>query len=246
MVSIITPSYNSERYIAETIESVLAQTYTNWELLITDDCSKDDTIKIVRRYAGKDPRIKLFALEKNVGAASARNVSLDNASGRYIAFLDSDDTWRPDKLRRQLEFMTENGYAFSCSDYSTMNHDGTPTGKTMKMPRSLSYRQYLRNTAIGCLTVVIDRQKTGDFRMPVIKTSHDMALWLLIMRRGFKAYALNEDLASYRLLSTSNSAKKWKAAKDVWRVYRQIENLGVIYSCFNFCGYAANAILKRI
>ena len=181
-----------------------------------------------------------------MGAAETRNQALKIAKGRYIAFLDSDDLWTPDKLEKQIAFMQTYGYAFSFSDYRILKEDGKWTGKILHMPALLTYHQYLRNTAIGCLTVLIDRTKTGDFMMPNIKSSHDMALWLLIMRRGFKAYSIPECLASYRLVSTSNTAKKYKAAQDVWRVYRNVEQLSLCYSAFCFCGYAIHAVIKRL
>ena len=244
LVSIIMPAYNCERFIKESIDSVIAQTYSNWELLIVDDCSTDDTEAIVATY--NDPRIHYQRNTHNSGAAETRNNALRVAKGRYIAFLDSDDLWQSDKLEKQIAFMEQNNYAFTYSDYQIIHEDGSPLHKILHMPSSLTYHQYLRNTAIGCLTVVIDKEKTGYFEMPNIKSSHDMALWLLIMKRGFKAYALHECLASYRLVATSNTAKKWKAAQDVWRVYRDIEQLNIIYSAFCFCGYAIHAILKRL
>lgn len=142
--------------------------------------------------------------------------------------------------------MKQNSYAFVFSDYYVMEEDGRKTGNIVRVPISLTYHQYLRNTIIGCLTVMIDRKQTGDFRMPLIKSSHDMALWLLIMKRGFKAYGLKEVLAGYRLVSTSNTAKKWKAAKDVWKVYRKIEGLSVLYAMYCFSGYVLHAVLKRV
>ncbi len=246
LVSIIMPSYNASRLITESIKSVIVQTYQNWELLIADDCSKDSSVEVIKKIIDKDQRIKLFSLLKNVGAAAARNVAIEHANGQYIAFLDSDDVWEPEKLERQLAFMKENKYAFTYSEYYVMEEDGKKTGSFIRIPSSLSYRQYLRNTIIGCLTVVIDRNIVGDFRMPLIKSSHDMALWLLIMKRGYKAYGIKEVLAGYRLVSTSNTAKKWKAAKDVWRVYRKIEHLSVLFSAFCFCGYVFNAVIKRM
>ena len=246
LVSIIMPSYNASRFITESIKSVIVQTYQNWELLIADDCSKDSSVEVIKKIIDKDQRIKLFSLLKNVGAAAARNVAIEHANGQYIAFLDSDDVWEPEKLERQLAFMKENKYAFTYSEYYVMEEDGKKTGSFIRIPSSLSYRQYLRNTIIGCLTVVIDRTIVGDFRMPLIKSSHDMALWLLIMKRGYKAYGIKEVLAGYRLVSTSNTAKKWKAAKDVWRVYRKIEHLSVLFSAFCFCGYVFNAVIKRM
>ena len=246
LVSIIMPSYNAARFIGESINSVLLQTYSNWELLIVDDCSKDNSVEVVRKFANIDKRVVLFSLEKNVGAAAARNVAIEHAQGQYIAFLDSDDVWDEYKLEKQLAFMKQYSYAFTFSNYYIMEENGKKTENIVKVPSSLSYRQYLRNTIIGCLTVIIDRQQTGDFKMPLIKSSHDMALWLLIMKRGFKAYGLKDVLAGYRLVSTSNTAKKWKAAKDVWKVYREIEGLSVLYAAYCFCGYAINAVLKRI
>ena len=146
----------------------------------------------------------------------------------------------------QIQFMESNNYAFSMTAYSLMDLDGKSKNKILYMPKSMSYAQYLRNTAIGCLTVVIDKEKTGAFETPNIRTSQDMALWLVILKRGFKIYALNENLASYRLVPTSNSAKKMKAIKDVWRVYRELERLSFIYAAFNFCGYMYHAVLKRL
>lgn len=246
LVSIIMPSYNAARFIGESINSVLLQTYSNWELLIVDDCSKDNSVEVVRKFANIDKRVVLFSLEKNVGAAAARNVAIEHAQGQYIAFLDSDDVWDEYKLEKQLAFMKQYSYVFTFSNYYVMEENGKKKENIVKVPSSLSYHQYLRNTIIGCLTVIIDRQQTGDFKMPLIKSSHDMALWLLIMKRGFKAYGLKDVLAGYRLVSTSNTAKKWKAAKDVWKVYREIEGLSVLYAAYCFCGYAINAVLKRI
>lgn len=246
LVSIIMPSYNASRFIEESINSVLSQTYTNWELLIVDDCSKDNSVEIVQKFIKINNRIKLFSLRENTGAAAARNVALECACGQYIAFLDSDDIWENKKLEKQLNFMHTNQYAFTFSEYYIMEENGRKTGNIIHVPFSLSYHQYLRNTIIGCLTVMIDRNIVGDFRMPLIKSSHDMALWLLIMKRGFKAYGLQDILAGYRLVSTSNTAKKWKAATDVWKVYRTIEHHSIFYSSFCFCNYAINAILKRL
>lgn len=240
------PSYNASQFVTESINSVLLQTYLNWELLVVDDCSKDDSVRIVQKFVDIDQRVRLFPLEKNVGAAAARNVAIGQAKGQYIAFLDSDDVWNEDKLEKQLAFMKQNSYAFVFSDYYVMEEDGRKTGNIVRVPISLTYHQYLRNTIIGCLTVMIDRKQTGDFRMPLIKSSHDMALWLLIMKRGFKAYGLKEVLAGYRLVSTSNTAKKWKAAKDVWKVYRKIEGLSVLYAMYCFSGYVLHAVLKRV
>lgn len=246
LVSVIMPSYNSSRFIGESIDSVLSQTYQNWELLITDDCSKDNTIDIINSYVKKDFRVKLYKFGVNSGAAVARNNSIEKANGRFIAFLDSDDIWYPNKLELQLDFMDKNNIAFSCSNYDQIYENGEFNNKIIKVPKAISYNKYLKNTIIGCLTVIIDKSIVGDFRMPNIKSSHDMALWLIILKRGFNCFGLNKVLATYRLVSNSNTAKKGKAAKDVWKVYREIEKLSLFKSIISFCGYVFNAIKKRI
>jgi teichuronic acid biosynthesis glycosyltransferase TuaG len=244
LVSIITPSYNSAKFIKQCIESVIAQTYTNWEMLIVDDYSADNSLQILKKY--NDKRIQLIELDKNVGASESRNVAIRKAKGKYIAFLDSDDLWEPQKLEKQISFMETEDIAFSFSTYQPMSDDESKLYSIIHAPKIVTYSSYLKKTIIGCLTVVIDREKTGGFEMPNIRSSHDMALWLLIMRRGFDAYGLDENLARYRIVSTSNTANKWRAAKDVWMVYRQFEKLSFFYSIWCFLNYAFNAIIKRI
>lgn len=245
LVSIIMPSYNASRFIAESIKSVLAQTYQDWELLVVDDGSSDNSVDIINSYMSGDKRIKLFQGGHH-GAAEARNIGIRQAEGRYVAFLDSDDVWVPTKLELQINFMKQGGHAFIFSNYYVMDEESRHTGKTVKVPTSISYHEYLRNTIIGCLTVIIDRKQTGYFEMPIIRSSHDMALWLLIMRRGFKAYGQQETLAGYRMVGNSNTSNKAKAAFDVWKVYREIEHLSLPYAAFCFCGYAIHAIIKRL
>ena len=244
LVSIITPSYNSAKFIKQCIESVIAQTYTNWEMLIVDDYSADNSLQILKKY--NDKRIQLIELDKNVGASESRNVAIRKAKGKYIAFLDSDDLWEPQKLEKQISFMEKEDIAFSFSGYQPMSDDESKLYSIIHAPKIVTYSSYLKKTIIGCLTVIIDREKTGGFEMPNIRSSHDMALWLLIMRRGFDAYGLDENLARYRIVSTSNTANKWRAAKDVWMVYRQFEKLSFFYSIWCFLNYAFNAIIKRI
>ena len=246
LVSIITPSYNSSKFIIDCIASVFSQTYKNWEMIIVDDCSKDNSKEIIKELAAKDKRIKPIFLEKNVGAAKARNVAIRQAKGKYVAFLDSDDLWNPKKLEKQLSFMYINEIAFSYTNYQFISENGDNLSNIILAPDKMTYDSYLKNTIIGCLTVIIDREKSGEFEMPNIRSSHDMALWLLIMKRGFSAYGLDENLARYRIVSTSNTAIKWHAAKDVWKVYRQVEKLSFIYSTWCFVWYAFNALKKRI
>ena len=246
LVSIITPSYNSAKFIKDCINSVASQTYKEWEMIIVDDCSTDDSRQLITKYAKKDNRIKVILLEENVGAAAARNIAIKESEGKYIAFLDSDDLWKKNKLEKQLSFMKENNIAFSFTSYQPISENGIEKYSIIKAPYQMDYHSYLKNTIIGCLTVVIDRDKTGNFKMQNIRSSHDMALWLLIMKRGFSAYGLNENLAYYRIVSTSNTSKKWKAAREVWSVYRRVEKLNLLYSTICFVGYVYNAIKKRM
>lgn len=245
LVSIITPSYNSSRFIEDCIKSVISQTYLQWEMLIIDDKSQDDSQDKIIGFAKKDSRIKYFFLEENVGAAEARNIAIRKAEGRYIAFLDSDDLWIPEKLEKQIAFMQDKDIAFSFSTYDMISEDGSVLN-TVQSVDKMSYDSYLKNTIIGCLTVIIDKEKTGSFEMPDLRSSHDMALWLLIMKRGFYAYGLDDNLAKYRVSSFSNTSNKFKAAKEVWVLYRDIEKLNFIYSTICFISYAFHAIKKRI
>jgi teichuronic acid biosynthesis glycosyltransferase TuaG len=246
MVSIITPAWNSSAYIAETIDSVLDQTYEDWEMIVVDDFSSDSTNHIVRGYMVMDDRIRLISLEKHVGPAEARNTAIRAARGRYIAFLDSDDLWHPQKLERQLDFMQFHGYAFSFTNYQRIKGTRATRMNVIRVPRKIGYSAYLKNTIIGALTVILDREKTGDFKMPDIRSSHDMALWCEILKRGFKAYGLRETMAYYRVMPGSNTSQKLKAARDVWKVYREIEHLKLLPSSVNFVFYACNALRKRI
>ena len=245
-ISIITPSYNSEEFLEECIVSVISQTYVDWEMIIVDDNSIDNSRNIIKKFAKLDQRIKYLFLEKNQGAASCRNIAFNIAEGEFIAFLDADDMWFPRKLEKQHAFMIENDIEFSYTSYQRISQDGKQLLNIVNPPSVMKYSTYLRNTIIGCLTVMINRGRTGSFKMPDIKTSHDMVLWLNMMKRGYIAYGLIENLAYYRIVSTSNTSKKWKAAKEVWDVYRKIEKLSLLYSVICFVSYVYNAIKKRM
>lgn len=246
LVSVITPVYNSERFIKNTIESVISQTYTDLELIIVDDCSTDKTEDIIKKYIDKDRRIKYIKLQKNSGAAVARNTAIKAATGRYIAFLDGDDLWNKDKLEKQIKFMNENNIGFSFTSYNTMSEDGIKSNKVVKAPRVVDYEYLLRNTIIGCLTVMIDKNIIGEFTMPLIRTRQDFATWLSILKKGHKAYGISEPLATYRIVKGSISSNKFKAIRRNWYVYRKVEKLSLLKSIYVFCGYGYNAVKKRI
>jgi teichuronic acid biosynthesis glycosyltransferase TuaG len=237
-VSIIMPSHNSARFIGESIRSVQAQDFRDWELLVSDDGSTDDTCSIVRSLQRDDPRIRLLASPVNQGPAASRNAALSAAQGRYVAFLDSDDLWEPDKLTKQLAFMQERGVAFCHTYYTAVNEDGERSGEVKKGLSSVTYEDLLAHrTTIGCLTVMFDTEKCGRPLMPDIRRRQDYALWLKILKQGITAERLEEPLAFYRVRKNSVSRNKIRAAWYVWRVYREVEGLNVVRSLYYFAHY---------
>ncbi|MBQ8862929.1 MAG: glycosyltransferase family 2 protein [Clostridia bacterium] len=246
LISIITPAFNAEKYIKSTIESVLSQTYQNWEMLIVDDCSSDNTVKIVEDYCGKDNRIKLIKHSSNKGVAVARNTALSLSKGDYIAFLDSDDMWMPCKLDVQYRFMEDNGYALTYTAYQKYISETEKKGKIINVPHKMTPNAIFYNTAIACLTVMVNRELVGDFEMPVLNHFEDQCTWQSILLRGYYAYGLNENLALYRISDSSLTANKGKAASRQWDVYRKYYGFSVIKSAVYFFGYAVNAIIKHL
>ena len=222
LVSIITPLYNSGAYIASTIESVLAQTYTDWEMLITDDCSSDDGPAIVERYAAKVSRIRLIRLERNGCPGAARNNSIKEARGRYIAMLDSDDRWLPDKLEKQMDFMKTNGYGIVYSSYYLCSESGDNINGIIKSPSRIGYRRILIDDSIGFLTMVYDRTVTGDVLMPEQKKRQDWGLKILLMQSCPYAYGMKEPLAIYRKRKGSVSRNKFSLIKYNRSIYMNV------------------------
>ena len=245
LVSIITPCYNSEKFLDECISSVLNQTYQNWEMLIVDDNSSDNSSILINSYSKKDERIKPLYLNDNIGAAMARNKAISKAKGKYLAFLDSDDVWLPKKLEVQTNFMKKNNCSFVFSSYSVISDDEKPK-YTISVPEKITYKRYLKNTIIGCLTVMLDKEKFKKIEMPNLRSSHDMALWLNLLKQEKYAYGIQQKLAIYRDHKSSNTSNKFKAAYDVWNVYREHEKLNLLYSIYNFVFYAINALRKRL
>lgn len=242
IVSVITPLYNTDKFIAETIESVLRQTFVDWEMIIVDDCSRDQSFEIANRYAEKDCRIKVFQLPHNSGPATARNKGIEAASGKYIAFLDSDDLWSHKKLEKQIQFMKENRFKFTYTCYEIIDQEGYPTGESVHPDKKLEYRDLLRTNQIGCLTAIYDAEQIGKVYMPEILKRQDYALWLKILKKHGKAYCLNESLACYRKRSTSISSNKFNLLKFNWKLFREIEGLTKVESIY----YLALNILNKV
>jgi len=246
LVSIITPIYNAERFISDTVKSVKSQTYQNWEMILVDDCSSDRSKAMIEAYAKEDNRIKYLFLPENVGAAIARNTGLSHAQGRFIAFVDSDDQWDSKKLERQLAFTKENQASFTFTAYEMVDEQGEKLNKIVKVPQTINYNQLLKNTTIGCSTVIIDRQVIGDFSMPLVRKGQDTATWLNILRSGYMAHGLNEVLTQYRIVNGSISSGKISALRRTWYTYRKIEKLNLIKCIYVFTCYVFNALKRRI
>ena len=241
LVSIIMPTYNCAKFIGKTIESVIAQTYENWELIIIDDCSKDNTEEVVSEY--KDNRIKYHRLENNSGAAVARTEAMKKASGRYMAFLDSDDLWKKDKLETQLEFMNKNNYNFTCTEYEQIDEEGNKLNKVIKVKKRADYNRILLDCPVGNSTVMYNVEKLGKFEVPNIRKRNDDALWLQILKKEKYIYGMPDILMEYRIRSNSISSNKLSLVKYHWQLYREIEHLSVFRSAFHICWWGMIKVL---
>lgn len=245
LISIVMPTYNSVKYLENSINSVLAQTYSNWELLITDDCSTDHTFELISKYSSIEPRIKVFKNINNLGAGSARNNSIKHAKGRFIAFLDSDDLWHPRKLEKQIPFMLEKECSLSYSYYQKIDENGTLKG-IITSPILTNKKKLLFTNVIGCLTAIYDTEKVGKLYMPLIKRRQDMALWLKIMDVSGNAHGIPEILAYYRVSKDSLSGNKYKAAMSQWSLYRDTLKLNIVKSTIYFISYAFFGLIKKL
>lgn len=245
LVSIITPMYNSEATIQKTIESVLAQTYTEWEMVIVDDCSTDASANIVKNFQKRDTRIKYYKREKKSSIASARNYAISISKGQYLAFLDSDDLWKKDKLQKQINFMVKNNISFCYSGCAVIDEKGNKTGKIRKVEKFADYKLLLKGNFIPCLTVIVKKELFDGIKFPEIK-HEDYAVWLSILKTGIKAYGINEALAYYRVNSKSVSANKFKAALWTWNIYYNYEKMPFCISVYYFINYLSRAVMKRL
>lgn len=247
LVSIIVPVYNAEQFIEETIKSVLKQTYKNWELILVNDKSNDKSADIINENYLKD-NIRLINLEKNSGAAIARNVGIEEAKGKYIAFLDADDLWKKEKLEKQIKFAKKNNYDFTFTGYEFITEEGKRTEKVVGVPKSINYKQALKNTVIATSGVILNVESLGKdlIKMPNVRRGQDTATWWKILKTGKVAYGLNESLHFYRKNKNSLSSNKFIALKRTWNIYRKVEKLPLIKSMYYFTFYIMNAIKRRI
>ena len=244
LVSVVIPMYNAESFIKETIISVINQTYKNMEIIIVDDKSKDNSAKIVEEMKKLDSRIKYIKLVENKGVANARNIGIKNSKGRFIAFIDSDDLWKENKLEKQIKFMVKNNYGFTFTSYEYINEDGTFMNKVIHTKNCVDYEKLLNGNCIGCSTVVIDRNIVSSIHMPKVR-HEDYVTWLSILKSGHKAYGLEENLGYYRKLKNSLSGNKIQAAKWTWNIYINIEKLPLNKAILYFTKYACKNIKKH-
>ena len=245
LISIIIPVFNAEKFLKETIGTVLDQTYQTWELLLVNDCSTDKSKEIAQPFL-KDKRIQWIDLEKNSGPAIARNKGIDLAKGSYICFLDADDLWEKNKLKKQLSFMKEKNCAFSFTGYEFADENGKPNGKKVHVPEKMNYKDALKNTTIWTSTVMFDISKLSkeDIKMPNIP-SEDTATWWKVLKKTDYAFGMPKVLSYYRRTKNTLSSNKIIAIKRIWSLYRKNEGYNIPKSIYYLGNYAFNAIKRR-
>jgi len=242
-VSVIIPVYNAEKYIAQTVESVLNQSYNDVEIILIDDCSTDNTKTILNAYQG---RIKYKFLQTNSGVAVARNTGLKLAKGRYVAFLDSDDVWYPEKLKKQISCMNEKNAAICYTAIEMIDSSGNIFKEKRPVLEKVDYQFLLRNTMIATSSVVIDRNKTDNFQMPLIRSGQDYATWLQLLRKTEFACGINEVLVKYRTGQKSLSSKKWRSIGQVWTIQTRQEHINIFKASVNTLCFSFNALKKYL
>lgn len=233
LVSIITPCFNSEKYISQAVQSVISQTHENWELLLVDDCSSDETFSIISNYASHDKRVKAFKLDKNSGAGVARNFAIQEAQGNYIAFLDADDLWKPEKLEKQLSFMQTQKIPFTFSFYETIDEAGNLRNETITTPSKITYQQLYFCNWIGNLTGIYSVDFFDKIPISSIKKRQDWMMWLQIVKQIKTAIPVPESLAYYRVREDSISASKWKLIAFNFKVYRDFHKRNFFMACLD-------------
>ena len=245
IVSVIIPVYNAGKYIGKTIETALNQTYKKIEIILVDDCSRDNSRQVIEGYTKKHKNIVYYLQEINAGAAVARNKALDLAAGRYVAFLDSDDLWYPEKIEKQIKLMRKNKSAICYTAIEMIDENDTMIKGKRNIKEKINYKFLLKNTMIATSSVVVDRKDTGDFIMPLIRSGQDYATWLQLMRGGIVAYGINEALVKYRKSSKSLSANKFKSVIQVWHIQVSKEGIDPVIATLNTFCFMFNAFKKH-
>ena len=245
-VSIITPVYNASNFISQMIESVVSQTYKNWEIIFVDDCSSDDSVEIIKSFIKEEPRISLYLLDVNSGSGIARNKAIEKASGRYIAFLDSDDIWSPEKLSTQIEFMLTNSVAFSHTSYGYIDEKGNKIKTTFKVKKKVTYYDLLKRTEISCLTAVYDSLLIGKYYMSEHRKKQDYALWLNILRDGCFSYGINKELAYYRQVKNSSTSKKHRLIIKHVSFLKKTQGFSTIKAMYYTLYWFKNGIIRYL
>jgi len=245
LVSIITPCFNSEKFISETIHSVQNQTYQNWEMIVVDDCSTDQTATIIEQFVKNDARIRFFQLEKNSGAGIAREMALSQAKGDYISFLDADDLWKPLKLEKQLQFLKDNKIHFTFSFYDCIDEEGNALNKRVEAPRNLSYRQLFFCNYVGNLTGIYDVNYFGKIAISSTRKRQDWMVWLTILKQIKSAKLVPESLAFYRIRNNSLSASKVDLLKHNFAVYRNFHGYNYFASLVIMIGFLFTQLLIK-
>jgi len=244
-VSVIIPVYNAEKYIGSTIESALNQTYKKLTLVIVDDCSTDNSKNIIDEYIKHTNNIVYHLNSNNTGAAVARNKALEIAEGRYVAFLDSDDLWLPEKIQRQLVLMSNNNVGFCYTAYEMIDDEGRLMKEKIKILEKTEYKHLLKRTMISTPTVLLDRQLIGNVEMPLRRTGQDYAYWLLLLRKNGVAYGIDEALVQVRRRNNSLSKNKIQNVRDVWSIQTKFENIPLLKATYNTICYVLNSFFKR-
>ncbi|MCR8667194.1 glycosyltransferase family 2 protein [Aestuariibaculum sp. M13] len=244
LVSIVTPSYNSAKYITETIQSVQKQTYQNWEWMIIDDGSTDNTVALVEVFAKKDTRIKLIPLKFNAGPSKARNIGINKIKGEYMTFLDADDIWFPDFIENSIKTIQSTKIPFVFSSYKRSDEDLNFIYSDFIVPQRVNYYDILKSNSISCLTAFLDISVLGKKQMPEIKKRQDMGLWLQYLKEIPFAYGIQEPKAIYRIRKHSLSRNKKRLIKYQWQFYRDVENLSVLSSVYYMFQWMYRGILK--
>src|SRR6187402_1059702 len=245
LVSIITPSFNSEKFIADTIRSVQSQTHQNWEMIIVDDCSTDKTVAIIEQFVSNDKRILSFQLDKNSGAGIARETALSKAQGDYIAFLDADDLWKPLKLEKQLQFLKDHKVPFTFSFYDCIDEVGNSLNKRVEAPITLSYRQLFFCNYVGNLTGIYERNYFGKIAISSTRKRQDWMMWLTILKKIKNVKPVPESLAFYRIRDNSLSASKVDLLKHNFAVYRRFHGFNYVSSLFIMIGFLFTQLLIK-